>query len=103
MKFVQGVNLIEMIKLDRKTAMLVFIFLTNHLIAQIDQDDIIVRNPIAFNGNDMSIEQDSFLSQHDVVNLSPAVNGYEGFPVGNGDLGAMGWTPTDRLFFQINK
>jgi alpha-L-fucosidase 2 len=61
------------------------------------------QNEIAFDGNDLSIDQNAFLSQHDIVYLSPAVHGYEGFPVGNGDLGAMAWTPPDKLFFQINK
>lgn len=61
------------------------------------------KKSIAFNGNDLSIDQEAFLSQHDVVFLSPAVEGYEGFPIGNGDLGAMAWTPSDKLFFQVNK
>ena len=58
---------------------------------------------IAFDGKDLSIDQQAFLSQHDIVFLSPAVDGYEGFPIGNGDMGAMAWTPPDKLFFQINK
>ena len=63
------------------------------------------KNPstIAFDGRELSIDQQAFLSQHDIVALSPAVDGYEGFPIGNGDLGAMAWTPPDKLFFQINK
>jgi len=58
---------------------------------------------IAFDGKGLSVNREAFLSQHDVVYLSPAVDGYEGFPIGNGDLGAMGWTPPKELFFQINK
>jgi alpha-L-fucosidase 2 len=58
---------------------------------------------IAFNGKDLNIDRQAFLSQHDIVSLSPAVDGYNGFPIGNGDLGAMAWTPPDKLIFQINK
>lgn len=58
---------------------------------------------IAFDGEGVDLDRDAFLSGHDVVYLSPAVEGYEGFPVGNGDLGAMAWTPPDRLALQINK
>ncbi|MCK4464457.1 MAG: hypothetical protein KAU83_02000, partial [Bacteroidales bacterium] len=60
-------------------------------------------NTIAFDGKDLSVDWQAFLSQHDLLYLSPAVDGYEGFPIGNGDLGAMAWTPPDKLFFQINK
>ena len=58
---------------------------------------------IAFNGSELEIDRTAYLSKHDVVNLSPVENGYDAFPIGNGDLGAMGWTPADRVFFQINK
>lgn len=61
------------------------------------------QNAISFDGKDLDVDRQTFLSQHDVVSLSPAVDGYEGFPIGNGDLGAMAWTPPDKLFFQINK
>ena len=58
---------------------------------------------IGFDGSKLSVDTEKYLSQHDVVYLTPATEGYEGFPVGNGDLGVMGWTPADRLHFQINK
>ncbi|MCG8305739.1 MAG: hypothetical protein MI975_00010 [Cytophagales bacterium] len=61
------------------------------------------QNTIAFDGKDLSVDRQAFLSQHDIVYLSPTAEGYEGFPIGNGDLGAMAWTPPDKLFFQINK
>ena len=60
-------------------------------------------NTAAFDGRGLDVDRAGFLSQHDVVYLSPAVDGYEGFPLGNGDLGAMAWTPPDKLFFRINK
>ena len=65
--------------------------------------DTIRQHAIAFDGKDLGVDRESFLSQHDVVYLSPATEGYDGFPIGNGDLGAMAWTPPDKLFFQINK
>ena len=58
---------------------------------------------IGFNGKKLLVDREKYLSQHDVVYLTPATEGYEGFPIGNGDLGAMGWTPVDKLHFQINK
>jgi alpha-L-fucosidase 2 len=58
---------------------------------------------IFFDGKTLDIERAAYLSQHDVVNLSPTPDGYEGFPIGNGDIGAMGWTPADKMCFQINK
>ena len=61
------------------------------------------KNKIAFDGKGLSIDQQAFLSQHDIVYLSPTEEGYDGFPIGNGDLGAMTWTPADKLYFQINK
>ncbi|MBL4879819.1 MAG: hypothetical protein JKX82_00710 [Oleispira sp.] len=61
------------------------------------------QNTIAFDGKNLRIDQQAFLSQHDIVYLSPTEEGYEGFPIGNGDLGAMVWTPADKLYFQINK
>ncbi len=58
---------------------------------------------IAFDGKGLDVDRAAYLSQHDVVYLSPAVDGYEGFPLGNGDLGTMAWTPPDKVLFQINK
>ena len=58
---------------------------------------------ILFDGDALDVDRAAYLSQHDVVNLSPATDGYEGFPIGNGDLGAMGWTAPDQMRFQINK
>jgi alpha-L-fucosidase 2 len=49
------------------------------------------------------IDYPAFLSQHDVIYQGPAVEGIDGLPVGNGDLGAMVWTPANRLQFNINK
>jgi alpha-L-fucosidase 2 len=58
---------------------------------------------VAFNGRGLAVDWDAYLSRHDVVFLSPATDGFEGFPIGNGDMGAMAWTPPDRIQMQINK
>lgn len=49
------------------------------------------------------VDYSAFLSQHDVVYLAPVPDGIDGLPIGNGDLGSMIWTPTDRLQFAVNK
>ncbi len=49
------------------------------------------------------IDRKSYLLKHDIVYLSPAYEGYEGFPLGNGDLGGMIWCTPDGLKIQINK
>ncbi|MCC7354244.1 MAG: glycoside hydrolase N-terminal domain-containing protein, partial [Anaerolineae bacterium] len=56
-----------------------------------------------FPGNLAAVDYSAFLSQHDLVYLAPAPDGIDGLPVGNGDLGAMVWTPSDHLHLQINK
>jgi hypothetical protein len=57
----------------------------------------------AFPGRLTQVDYSAFLSKHDVVYLAPVPNGIDGLPIGNGDLGATVWTPTDRLQFSINK
>lgn len=49
------------------------------------------------------VDYPAYLSKHDVVYLSPPTEGYEGFPLGNGDIGAMVWTTKTGLQAQINK
>jgi len=61
------------------------------------------QDTILFDGETLDVDRKAYLSRHDVVNLSPATDGYDGFPIGNGDIGAIGWTPSDRMCFQINK
>lgn len=56
-----------------------------------------------FPGGLTRVDYASFLAQHDVVYLAPVVDGFDGLPVGNGDLGAMIWTPPRELRLQINK
>lgn len=45
----------------------------------------------------------SYLSRHDIVYHTPAYEGFEGFPIGNGDLGGMVWNTNTGLEIQINK
>ncbi|MBX3000058.1 MAG: hypothetical protein KF893_16170 [Caldilineaceae bacterium] len=54
-------------------------------------------------GNLIEVDYDGFLSQHDLVYLAPPVYGIDGLPIGNGDLGAMIWTPPERIHLAINK
>ena len=46
---------------------------------------------------------DSYLLKHDIVYKTPAYEGYEGFPLGNGDVGGMVWNSKNGLEIQINK
>jgi alpha-L-fucosidase 2 len=47
--------------------------------------------------------QQGYLSRHDIVYLDPDYNGFNGFPLGNGDMGGMLWLSKDGLEMQINK
>lgn len=46
---------------------------------------------------------DNYLSQHDIVYLEPEFDSFNGFPLGNGDLGGMLWFTNEGITFQINK
>lgn len=45
----------------------------------------------------------AYLSKHDIVYKTPAYEGFEGFPLGNGDLGGMVWSCNNGVEVQINK
>jgi len=45
---------------------------------------------------------ESFLSRHDVVFLSPPLEGWEGLPIGNGSFGGPLWAGEEGLIFQAN-
>jgi alpha-L-fucosidase 2 len=49
------------------------------------------------------IEYPEYFSQHDIVYKRPSYKGYEGFPIGNGDLGGLIWTTPTGIKLQINK
>lgn len=50
-----------------------------------------------------SVDQGNYLSKHDIVYLEPEMEGFNGFPIGNGDLGGMVWFHDQGLNIQINK
>jgi alpha-L-fucosidase 2 len=47
--------------------------------------------------------ESNYLSRHDIVYQTPAYEGFEGFPIGNGDLGGMVWNTSNGIEVQINK
>jgi hypothetical protein len=49
------------------------------------------------------VDRKSYFLKHDIVYRSPAYDGFEGFPLGNGDLGGMVWCTPSGLKIQINK
>lgn len=49
------------------------------------------------------IVDESYLSKHDIVYLSPTQLEAEGFPMGNGDLGGIIWNNDNGIEIQINK
>ena len=53
--------------------------------------------------NVFSVDCENYLTKHDVVYKTPPFEGFEGFPLGNGDLGGMVWCNEDGLEIQINK
>jgi len=46
---------------------------------------------------------EDYLTKHDIVYKTPAYEGHEGFPLGNGDLGGMIWNHKNGIEIQINK
>ena len=49
------------------------------------------------------IDVSRYLDRHDIVFRSPQTAGYEGLPLGNGDLSLMFWTVANGLNLQLNK
>ena len=49
------------------------------------------------------VDMADYLKKHDVVFHSPQIEGYEGLPFGNGDIGGMVWTDDTSVKVQINK
>ena len=50
----------------------------------------------------LKVDYAGLLSQHDVVYLTPPIEGHEGLITGSGEAGARIWNPSDRLMIQIN-
>jgi hypothetical protein len=57
---------------------------------------------ILYDGSGLNVDCGSYLGQHDVVYLAPALVGAQGMTLGDGDLAAMLWCP-ERLQFQLQK
>jgi hypothetical protein len=53
--------------------------------------------------NPIFLVDSTYLSKHDIVYKTPAYEGFEGFPVGNGDMGGMIWNSFNGLEVQLNK
>lgn len=60
-------------------------------------------SPFAQAQNPLFAVKPNYLSKHDVVYQTPAYEGFEGFPLGNGDLGGMVWNTHTGIEVQINK
>jgi len=60
-------------------------------------------NPEKVNLGGFEVDYSSYLRRHDVVYKSPADRPFEGLPIGNGDLGALLWSPSSGFQVIINK
>ena len=58
---------------------------------------------LAFGQNPLFVVDSTYLSKHDIVYKTPAYEGFEGFPIGNGDLGGMVWSTNNGVEVQVNK
>jgi len=58
---------------------------------------------IGYGQNPLFKVDPDYLSRHDIVFHTPAYEGFEGFPLGNGDLGGMVWNTSNGIEVQINK
>lgn len=45
----------------------------------------------------------NYMTQHDIVYLEPEFDSFNGFPLGNGDLGGMLWFTDEGIILQLNK
>ncbi|WP_299584565.1 hypothetical protein [uncultured Sunxiuqinia sp.] len=44
-----------------------------------------------------SVDTENYFSKHDIVYKTPSYEGFEGFPIGNGDLGGLIWATPNSL------
>ncbi len=58
---------------------------------------------LGFGQNPLFVVDSTYLSKHDIVYKTPAYEGFEGFPLGNGDLGGMVWNTNNGVEVQLNK
>ena len=45
----------------------------------------------------------NYMTQHEIVYLEPEFDSFNGFPLGNGDLGGMLWFTDEGIILQLNK
>ena len=64
---------------------------------------LIPMSEIAVGQNSLFVVDSTYLTKHDIVYKTPAYEGFEGFPVGNGDMGGMVWNTNNGVEIQINK
>ena len=60
-------------------------------------------NGAALTGCPVRVDMPAYLSKHDIVYQTPSYEGYEGLPLGNGNMGGMLWCTERGVHFQINK
>ena len=64
---------------------------------------LISMSEIAAGQNPLFVVDSTYLTKHDIVYKTPAYEGFEGFPVGNGNMGGMVWNTNNGVEIQINK
>lgn len=58
---------------------------------------------ISFGQEPLFVVAQDYLDRHDIVYKTPVYEGFEGLPIGNGDLGGMVWNHKNGIEIQINK
>lgn len=58
---------------------------------------------VHFNGKEMMVDYTQYLKKHNIVYQAPAYRGYEGIPIGNGDMGGMLYHTEKSMVFGVNK
>jgi len=64
---------------------------------------LFIQNIVSFAQNQIFSVDSNYLSRHDIVYNTPAYEGFEGLPLGNGDLGGLIWNNKNGFEVQINK
>jgi hypothetical protein len=64
---------------------------------------MVITADLAMGQNSLFKVEPNYLSRHDIVYQTPAYEGFEGFPLCNGDMGGMIWNTNNGIEIQINK
>jgi alpha-L-fucosidase 2 len=62
-----------------------------------------IPNLVSLAQNPIFSVDSNYLSRHDIVYNTPAYEGFEGLPLGNGDLGGLIWNNKNGFEIQVNK